>query len=107
MILVRRDENLIPKKILAVADRAQTELENTPPDQRAAFIKKKSHIWRSFGKHLAKMSHGKCWYSECRDCHSFVSVTPSTSGLRLRLDLERVSVTPSTSGLRLRLDLER
>lgn len=67
MIFIRRDAALIPQKIIDVAQRAQAELEQLPVDQRKNFIKKKSHIWRSFSKYLAKMSHGKCWYSEAKD----------------------------------------
>lgn len=67
MIFIKRDANLIPQKVIDVALRAQNELNQLPPDQRKDFIKKKSHIWRGFTKYLAKMSHGKCWYSEAKD----------------------------------------
>jgi hypothetical protein len=74
VIYVRRDPALIPEKLLRVAERAQTELETVPEAERAAFIKRKSHIWRVFGRYLAKMSYGKCWYSESRDAQSFFDV---------------------------------
>jgi hypothetical protein len=74
MIYVRRDSSLIPEKLLKVADRAQRELEELPADERAAFIKKKSHVWRAFACYLSKMSYGKCWYSESRDPQSFCDV---------------------------------
>lgn len=74
MIYVRRDPNLIPEKSLKVAERAQKQLERLPPTQRPAFIKKKSHIWRAFARYLAKMSYGKCWYSESLDPQSFFDV---------------------------------
>src|SRR5690348_6075059 len=74
MIYVRRDPALIPEKILRVAERAQQQLEQLPPAQRPAFIKKKSHIWRSFARYLAQMSYGKCWYSESPDPQSFFDV---------------------------------
>lgn len=64
MIYVKRDPALIPKKLLDVAARAQEQLENLPANERVAFIKKKSHIWRAFKRHLRTMSYGKCWYSE-------------------------------------------
>ncbi|MFR9679231.1 MULTISPECIES: hypothetical protein [unclassified Acinetobacter] len=67
MIYIKRDISLIPEKVLKVAQRAQDELESLPIEERAGFIKKKAHIWRGFSKYLSKMSHGKCWYSECRD----------------------------------------
>ncbi|WP_245445114.1 hypothetical protein [Pseudaminobacter soli (ex Li et al. 2025)] len=63
---MKRDPNLIPKKLLKVAERAQVQLEMLPADQRVAFIKKKSHIWRAFKRHLRAMSYGKCWYSEAK-----------------------------------------
>lgn len=66
MIFVRRDPTLIPEKLLKVAERAQAELEELPPDQRVAFIAKKSHIWRAFKRYLRAMSYGKCWYSEAK-----------------------------------------
>ena len=74
MIYVRRDPTLIPEKVLKVAERAQRQLEALPPDERSVFIKKKSHIWRAFARYLAKMSYGKCWYSESNDPQSFFDV---------------------------------
>lgn len=74
MILVRRDKNLIPPSLLAVAERAQAKLETLPPGERKAFIKSKGHIWRRFARYLAKMSYGKCWYSESKDAHTFQDV---------------------------------
>lgn len=67
MIFIRRDVSLIPASVIAVAQRAQIKLEQLPEDKRKSFIKKKSHIWRGFSKYLAKMSYGKCWYSEAKD----------------------------------------
>jgi hypothetical protein len=74
MIFVRRDSSLIPEKVLRVAERAQETLEALQPDQRAAFIEKKSHVWRGFARYLAKMSYGKCWYSESDCVQSFKDV---------------------------------
>jgi hypothetical protein len=74
MIFVRRDAAGIPAKVLSVAARAQAELDLLPQDQRKAFIKKKSHIWRAFGRYLSLMSYGKCWYSESPDPQSFFDV---------------------------------
>lgn len=74
MIYVRRDAEIIPQRLLDVAARAQVALEALPANQRRAFIKKKSHIWRAFGRYLAKMSYGKCWYSESPDPQSFFDV---------------------------------
>jgi len=67
MIFIKRNPELIPEKVIEVARRAQERLERLPPDERADFIKKKSHIWRGFSKYLSMMSYGKCWYSEARD----------------------------------------
>jgi hypothetical protein len=75
MIFVRRDLVTIPQKLLDVAVRAQGELERlTTTAERNAFIKKKSHIWRAFGRYLSRMSYGKCWYSESPDPQSFFDV---------------------------------
>lgn len=74
MIYVRRDPTLIPEKLLRVAERTQRQLEALRADQRIAFIKRKSHVWRAFGRCLAKMSYGKCWYSESLDPQSFFDV---------------------------------
>lgn len=74
MILVRRDQTLIPPNLLAVAKRAQAKLETLAPGERKAFIKSKGHIWRRFARFLGKMSYGKCWYSESRDAHTFQDV---------------------------------
>jgi hypothetical protein len=74
LIYVKRNPELIPGKILKTAERAQQQLENLPVTDRKNFIEKKAHIWRAFGKYLAKMSYGKCWYSESHDPHSFFDV---------------------------------
>jgi hypothetical protein len=75
LIYVKRDPNLIPEKILRVAERAQARLETIPSQtDRAGFIEKNGHIWRSFGRYLQKMSYGKCWYSESHDPQSFFDV---------------------------------
>jgi hypothetical protein len=74
LIFVRRDPALIPENVLKVAERAQLALEALPPEERVAFIKKKSHVWSGFKRYLAKMSYGKCWYSESPDPQSFFDV---------------------------------
>lgn len=74
MIYVRRDPALIPEEILKAAEDAQVTLEGLPLAERADFIKKNAKIWRSFKDHLAKMSYGKCWYSESNDPQSFFDV---------------------------------
>lgn len=74
MIYVRRDPNLIPEKVLRVAERAQAKLEALAPEKRAEFIEKKSHVWRGFARYLANMSYGKCWYSESDCVQSFKDV---------------------------------
>jgi len=74
LIYVRRDPALFPKDLLARAEAAQQELEALPPEDRMDFIKKKAGLWREFGAHLARMSYGKCWYSESLDPQSFFDV---------------------------------
>lgn len=91
MIYVRRDPARIPEKLLKVAERATATLEGLPPEKRAEFIKKKSHIWRSFTRHLAEMSHGKCWYSESYDAQSFYDVDhfrPKGEAIRAEGDID-------------------
>lgn len=74
MIFVKRDPGLIPEKVLRVAERAQKELEALPPEERADFIRRKSHIWRGFARYLRSVSYGKCWYSESHEPQSFLDV---------------------------------
>jgi hypothetical protein len=74
VIYVRRDPNLIPERVLRVAERAQAQLEALAPENRAEFIEKKAHVWRGFARYLAKMSYGKCWYSESECVQSFKDV---------------------------------
>lgn len=74
MIFVRRDPALIPEKVPRVAERVQQALEALPPEERAAFIEKKAPVWRAFARYLAKMSYGKCWYSESDCVQSFKDV---------------------------------
>ena len=74
MIYVKRDPAVVPERLLKVAERAQAKLDSLPPDQRKAFIEKKAHVWRAFGRCLSKMSYGKCWYSESNDPQSFFDV---------------------------------
>lgn len=65
---------MIPDKVLKVAERAQQKLESIPEPERKKFIEKKSHVWRAFARYLAKMSYGKCWYSESNDPQSFFDI---------------------------------
>lgn len=74
MIYVKRDPKLIPEKVLKVAERAQKVLEALAVPDRKAYIEKKAHVWRAFGRYLSKMSYGKCWYSESNDPQSFFDV---------------------------------
>lgn len=74
MIYVKRDPALIPERVLKVAARAQAKLEALPPAERKDFIAKKACVWRAFARYLAKMSYGKCWYSESNDPQSFFAV---------------------------------
>jgi hypothetical protein len=74
LIYVKRNPALIPEKILKVAERAQQDLEKLPETERKPFIESKGRIWRSFGRYLAKMSYGKCWYTESNDPQSFFDV---------------------------------
>jgi hypothetical protein len=95
MIYVHRDQTIIPEKVLKVAERAQKHLETlTSVDERREYIKKKSHIWRAFGRYLAQMSHEKCWYSESPDPHSFFDV----DHYRPKLEAKRTEEQTDTPG---------
>ena len=74
MIYVRQDHTLFPNDLLVRAKAAQQELEALPTEARKDFIKKKAGLWREFGAYLARMSYGKCWYSESPDPQSFFDV---------------------------------
>lgn len=74
MIYVHRNAGLIPQALLDKAAKAQEALEKLPESERPEFIRKHADIWRDFGAHLAKMSHGKCWYSESPEVQSFFDV---------------------------------
>lgn len=92
MILVRRDASLIPSKLLAMAERAKQELETKTEEKRPEFIRKKSRIWRLFGRYLAEMSYGKCWYSESPDPQSFFDVDhfrPKLEARRSESDVDK------------------
>jgi len=75
MIFVRRDESLIPPRLMNAAIKAQAKLEAIADvEERKKFIEKKSSLWRRFGRHLKQMSYGKCWYSESDCVQSFADV---------------------------------
>ncbi|MGH8389176.1 MAG: hypothetical protein ACRESJ_27465 [Pseudomonas sp.] len=74
MIYIKLDINIIPKKLLLIALKAQQELALKPEGDRKEFIEKNARIWRAFAQSLARMSYGKCWYSESNDPQSFFDV---------------------------------
>jgi hypothetical protein len=74
MILIRRDETLLPAKALKDAEAAAKTLEGKPEKERVAYIKGQAKIWKAFKESLSKMSYGKCWYSESNDPQSFFDV---------------------------------
>lgn len=74
MIFVKLDRSLIPEEALKKAEDATKKLEKQPESNRKQFIKRCSAVWSAFGPSLAKMSHGKCWYSESPEPHSFFDV---------------------------------
>jgi hypothetical protein len=74
MIYVRRDVALIPEGLLKAAKEACQALEALPKEARKPYLKKKRLIWQRFARHLAKMSYGKCWYSESIEPQSFLDV---------------------------------
>lgn len=40
-------------------------------DNKIAFIKRHQRTWKELESFLKKLSHGKCWYSEAKDCASY------------------------------------
>jgi hypothetical protein len=74
MILIRRDEKLLPEKALEDAEAATQTLEGKAEAERVAYIKGQSKIWKAFKDSLSKMSYGKCWYSESNDPQSFFDI---------------------------------
>jgi hypothetical protein len=71
---------------------AQAELERLEPAARRDFIKSKAPVWRAFGEYLAKMSYGKCWYSESPDPQSFFDVDhyrPKSEAKRSESDVDK------------------
>lgn len=94
MIYVKQEEDVIPGKVLAVAKRAQEQLEKLPIEERASFIKKKGHVWRGFSKYLKKMSYGKCWYSESNDPQAFFDV----DHFRPKLEAKRTETVVDAHG---------
>lgn len=71
---MKRDPAKVPKNLIKKADAARQELEKLPPEERIAFVKKKSKVWKDFKATLKAMSHDKCWYSETKDVQSFADV---------------------------------
>ena len=58
-------------KAVAVID----ELKNTPnAEARHKIIDDNSAIWRELKEWLLALSHGKCWFSEAKDCFSHFEV---------------------------------
>lgn len=74
MILIRRDEKLLPEKARKAAEAATKVLEAKPEAERVAYIKGRAKIWKDFKESLSKMSYGKCWYSESNDPQSFFDI---------------------------------
>ncbi len=67
-------ENPPPKKWIDKAEELTKELKKIPPEKRKDFIEKHSDVWRELRDFLAKLSHGKCWYSEAREVYSYYHV---------------------------------
>ena len=71
MIYVKRNTNMIPERVLKVAERAQQELEALPAEERKGFIVKKAHVWRAFSRYLSNLilsavhTQYFCWLISC------------------------------------------
>lgn len=94
MIYIKRDISLIPENVVEAAKKAQNTLETLPVEKRADFIKKNANIWRSFSQYLSLMSHGKCWYSECKDAGANFDV----DHFRPKAEAKRCSIVTDADG---------
>lgn len=94
MIYIKRDISLIPDSVLEAAQKAQNILETLPVEERADFIKKNAQIWRNFSQYLSLMSHGKCWYSECKDAGANFDV----DHFRPKAEAKRCSLVTDADG---------
>lgn len=71
MIYVHRDWSKVPQDVKDALKSASDALELLVGEKaRKAFIAKKENQrkWAALRKYFLAMSHGKCWYSEARDC---------------------------------------
>ena len=60
---------------LAQAESLLQCLRDAPDvEERHAIIDRNSRIWRELRSWLLELSHGKCWFSEARDCFSHFEV---------------------------------
>ena len=71
MIYVHRDWSKVPQFVKDALQEASAQLELlTTEKERKAFIDdpKNQRKWAALRRYFLKMSFGKCWYSEARDC---------------------------------------
>lgn len=67
-------ENPPPKEWRDKAEKLTEQLKELPPEKRKDFIEQHSNIWRELRDFLAKLSYGKCWYSEAKEVYSYYHV---------------------------------
>ena len=51
-----------------------SELRDLPPEKRGKYISDHAN-WADLKQKLSELSHGKCWYSECRSASIFGRAT--------------------------------
>lgn len=52
------------------ADKLRDQLIAAAPPERKEIIKKNADVWREVKDALSALSHGKCWYCECKEIRS-------------------------------------
>ena len=71
MIYIHRDWSIIPQDVIdALREAANTLDEIQDAEARKEFISENAERWSALRDYLSQMSHGKCWYSEARECVS-------------------------------------
>jgi hypothetical protein len=71
MIYVHRDWSAVPQEIIDALREAAVALDAIQDrDERRDYIRKNADKWAAVRTYLRDMSHGKCWYSEAKECVS-------------------------------------
>lgn len=75
MIYIDLEGKTPPAGLLQLAKRVTEDLENaTTQTERNDIIDRNAPVWGAFKNWLLEQSHGKCWFSEARDCFTYWEV---------------------------------